>query len=744
VILLILKLNNLVDIFNLDLNSVALSTSYSEDVDLRFKSFPIATEEGISYFKERHLKNVTDRKINNYSSIYLTDKINLSEMVEIESLEDPFKGYEPFNTSISDNFTGLYLTVSAISGSSEMPYYFTTKGQRFLDQTIRIFDIILLNDTETRIKHRTKYRYDYYLTYSSLDNTCKFQLSSNNYEDTVFNYILDKKNNKLGLFKKHPSHEPYIPLRIIDNKLKLDLTYIDVIESTNPVPTSIINSYLFDVNFYIQNLLPKIDTSWISYNPLFNNSYEPDPQKSRFGLKNNYIISTQYSYITGNTLESNILTLKNQKTNKNYSYRSDFMEKSNDNVPTVDNRTYYGLYTGNDQEKGDFNITTSYEFYNTDYRMESDAYTIFFTPESLYPYKQININDLNWDKMGAIAGENPYLSDKIFQKRTGGDSGSEYLCSWLHKNRKGDLVWLDRYYYPLKTTFSEALRTSFNYEFSDPTIKLFLQPLYDSKYYIYIGGFKNLAEGYYSTGAYVEGKLDLNGIYNTETPVEAEEQVPENIVINEYYDVPFVYNTLEEELAATPQTIKTAIYGRSFYDKRSDLVILPNSEYVYHRIGNDYVKEALKTIEEVLIENGLNLKNSTEGDIYFENVDIDEQEYVFNNNTYAMLNNYSDINDTHQYTICFWMKSEDWKKKFGYQIFGNLNHKGFALLDDRRVTPFVTLQNGLDVYTYNTDFNIINVASVKNENFEYTPKIQDVYKTDHLDNFYLITTRIIE
>jgi hypothetical protein len=76
----------------------------------------------------------------------------------------------------------------------------------------------------------------------------------------------------------------------------------------------------------------------------------------------------------------------------------------------------------------------------------------------------------------------------------------------------------------------------------------------------------------------------------------------------------------------------------------------------------------------------------------------------------------------------------------GHQIFGNLNDRGFALLDDQKVTPFITIQNGKNVYVYNTNFQMLDIASLENEALlnSQTNKIKDLYRTDHLDSFYTI------
>lgn len=663
------------DILNLEINSVALSTSYEGDSDLKFISYHDVSEEGLNFYRENYLSNVPDRKINNYSSLYLTKKQKLEDLLKIQELPDQNQ-IVTFNTTL-EYIDGSILTLDKNTETNYLDYHFTTRDQKFVDPTDRIIEISLLDEINARIYHKSKNRNLYTLILES--NTLKFSLSST-IEKSNFKYILDKENNTFAFFigKESDGNLNLSAVNVYNNKLSLN---------------SILNSFTeknFKVNYYIQKLIPKINTSWVSYNPFHKNAYEINANKSRKDLHNNYLISTQYSYVTGDTLKANILTLKNQSTHKNYNYRANFIEMNNDGVPAVDNREYYGLHTGNEQEKGDYGINLSYEFYNADYRFDADSYTTFKTPESLYPYNQININDLNWDKMGAIPGENPYLSDRIYQKLINeNDSGQEYLCSWLYRNKNNEFIWLDRYYYPIKTSYAQALSSSFSYHFTDPNLELFEKEL----------------------------------------------------ATKEYYDVPFPYNSLQEEDDVTPETIKSSIYGRAFYDKRSDLVILPNKEYIYYRVGNNYVKQIIKTIEDVLIQNGFEAKNSNGAtlSIYVSASDMDTLEYHLDNNTYGLMENYKGINDFHQFTICFWMKLEDWSVKNGYEIVGNLNHKGFSVLNDRKITPFITLQYNNNVIIYNTDFLALDIASLDSEfTANEKTKIKDIYRTDHLDQFYTI------
>ncbi len=654
------------EIIKLSLKSTPLSAIYKADDDLIFDSFKDKTEEGITFFIEKPFNSVLDRKINNYSSLYLLDNKNIDDFIKLKTVEEP-KNADFFSTSLIDNNTGLYLTISSFNNNID--YCFTTKAQKFVDPIDRIFEIDIINGLSATITHKNKNNNTYYL--NNTTNGLKFETIPN---DNIFNIILDKKNNKLSI------------LKTINNDLNTLVISNSLLELSASSDASYKSNY-FTINYYKQDLKPKLNTSWVSYKTENINLYDINLNKSRIDLPNNYILTTEYSYITGDTLECNILTLKNQKTHKNYSHRSNYLEKNHPNIPSVNHRNYISLFSGNEQELGDYSITLSYEFYNADYVFETDKYTIFISPENLYPYEQININDLNWNHYGSIGGETPYTSDKIFKNKFKNSKlGATYLCSWLNKQKDGTSIWLDRYYYSDKTNYSEALQSSDNYVYIDPINKL----------------------------------------------------LSESLETQNLYDVPFVYNSLMEEEKNTQQSPKIALYGRNYFDKISDLCINPDNEYIYHRIGNEYVKQIIKSLEPYILSDGLSLKNGYHSNISVEINDINEYEYDLNGDTYSIIEKYDDVNVTHQFSICFWLKNNDWKLKMGHQLMGNLNDKGFALYDDEKITPFITLQDGSMVYIYNTDFVYLDELSLKNEIDLTNSKIFDLYRTDHLDAIYTI------
>ena len=76
------------EIYNLESYSTALSTSYVGDSDVKFLSYKDSTQEGLEFFREKYLEDITDRKINNYSSIYLTGKKKLDNVLYVDKCID--------------------------------------------------------------------------------------------------------------------------------------------------------------------------------------------------------------------------------------------------------------------------------------------------------------------------------------------------------------------------------------------------------------------------------------------------------------------------------------------------------------------------------------------------------------------------------------------------------------------------------------------------------------------------------
>jgi hypothetical protein len=104
-----------------------------------------------------------------------------------------------------------------------------------------------------------------------------------------------------------------------------------------------------------------------------------------------------------------MFSLKNTLTDSNVVQRGDYMTRYNqDNVPSVNFKTYKTLDTGRFEETGNKNISITYNFYNKNYEFSPDEYNVFTTPSVLYPYKQLNINDSLFFKNGSLYGDSPH------------------------------------------------------------------------------------------------------------------------------------------------------------------------------------------------------------------------------------------------------------------------------------------------------------------------------------------------
>ena len=197
-----------------------------------------------------------------------------------------------------------------------------------------------------------------------------------------------------------------------------------------------------------------------------------DEDKSTFDYFSNFLFNNEFYSINPYqkaNLNLNLINLKNEKTVNN--------EQSEGGVfpgqPAFKHRYYQSLFTGVNQEKGNYNIGLGYAGYSISKILKKDNLNYFHIPFNIYPYEKLNVNDSSLVVSGAIPSDTPYYSDKIFKKLAdykysspfGSVSNTEtgaYLCTWLSGgndiNRPG--LWVDRYYNPANISYYDALTES--------------------------------------------------------------------------------------------------------------------------------------------------------------------------------------------------------------------------------------------------------------------------------------------
>lgn len=195
-----------------------------------------------------------------------------------------------------------------------------------------------------------------------------------------------------------------------------------------------------------------------------------------------------------------------------------------------------------------------------------------------------------------------------------------------------------------------------------------------------------------SAGPNVESAEWVDRYYNTNkmSPMDASKAV--NATYGTYEN--FVNAYLQQQS-----------FAYDFFDKKSDVVFTPNTEYFYYRIGNKRIEQQLSTHANALVADGLQWKSSNNqpySDAYNAG-----KSYVLDGNSYDVIRNYDAVNSNYGFTISFWLKCDDWNRLNGYQILGNLTSTGFGFIIDPVVTPFILMQSVSAINIYNSNFEPI-------------------------------------
>lgn len=138
----------------------------------------------------------------------------------------------------------------------------------------------------------------------------------------------------------------------------------------------------------------------------------------------------------------------------------------------MSNRDYERLYVNKNREEGSEKILLGYRFDKKEILLKKDQETSFHIPPFTEPFGLANDKSLILN--GAIGGPFPAASDRIFKSRKNygqvtahgssnlDTSDGTWYCSWLYKNKTGQLYWLDRIYNP--TANPNVYAATLNYQ----------------------------------------------------------------------------------------------------------------------------------------------------------------------------------------------------------------------------------------------------------------------------------------
>ena len=475
-------------------NIVSPSSNFKDDVFV-IKQKRVAYEQGFSLNYIDALSGVNDAKINNYSSLYLTDAKRDDEVFDfnvIDDSQDDYITYIKYRNPNGDLF--LYYDDNNTYNDTQYHSYSFISSASMLDISRAYFEIETLNPSLCRIKRRDG-DISYYLTYSTSPpgNSYFFFTTSIAadeyttpaiYKPDTFSYVLDQQG--YALFFKRINSQTYI---LAVDTATLDFKFVQYTSNFNYTTPET----LFGVDL-INNIVDyKLNTSWVSYDKQHINSLQINNSRSIFNLRNNSIFHFEYNSITDlNEVEVNTFKLKNQHTNKNISKRGNAGITTSKDLPAPYFREYTSLVTGNNEEQGYDDIGINYVFYNQDYKIPADTTTAFTSPSSIFPFTQLNINDTSFVRDGSLAAPNITIADKIYKsvEAEGDPLQGTYLVTWLSGSMDNYGMWLDRYYFPNIISQRDAISgdAAFSPTFGLPTSEIAYdsastvnsQPYYDT------------------------------------------------------------------------------------------------------------------------------------------------------------------------------------------------------------------------------------------------------------------------
>jgi len=305
----------------------------------------------------------------------------------------------------------------------------------------------------------------------------------------------------------------------------------------------------------------------------------------------------------------------------------------------IQQREYYRIFAGTNQEQNNEKIHLGYEASTTEVVLEKDRTTFFHVP---YFASIQKVQDSNLVGAGAIPGPVPAGADRIFKKLGGYGNTTPWgepqqrqdgtwLCSWLYAVSSETPQWLDRYYNPGSLSYEEALSQDINvltYQKRDPI-------------YYDVPSTITLEPGVWYQFYHQGEKTAADFIKTFAGPDKKRLRL----------DIEDWRNLNE----SVPDPVDSSIY---------------NNDVSIESFTLDWVNE--EAIPGYLDRNIIS----------FNNNDFIDCKVTYNDNY-----NFQD-----EFTLAFWVKSNDWSQSPSTQLIGNLNRGGYSLFfDNLKYYPFFVI-----------------------------------------------------
>ena len=474
--------------FNTD-NTKALSASYAHDEFVSIDKTTNFSEGNLNLTSLTVLSALEDTTTNYYNKFFLTDFTTNDLGLTVNTNKSTYPKYITTTLKLRDQDKYLHC-----AGDDKNILTLSATAATIDDNSI--FEIILLDETQCAIR-----QYDY----NSLNSTLKYvtvqDVSANSTQPTLtagattyvvpvsvasgntisttlnrdtqkYNYIFDEDTGRISFFKSlsgvgRPSSTTWILSAAIGGVHTLKMSELSAATDNGTVTndTIINDNTVFELRktAYAPSTLGLNDT-WVSYvSTVEDYNFEINKSATINNLKNNKLLTSTFHNVTANNYDIDILPLKNQLTSEGKASKTNIFSTTEN---AVTHRKYNKIHTGSNQELGMNNIFVGYATGVKELQFAPDKLTYFHVPYTITPYSRLSIHDAKLTEAGAIAGDRPAASDKIFIHRTEKysnelmpQSDNTWACSWLSGNEdiNGTPVWVDRYYNPGRLTKTVAL-----------------------------------------------------------------------------------------------------------------------------------------------------------------------------------------------------------------------------------------------------------------------------------------------
>jgi hypothetical protein len=456
---------------------------YQNDSNLLINQNTFATQQGLELNLVNALSGCKDETILNYSNVFLSKAMSVNDVVYLPTtakLPITFPTYLGLSAYPADTVSTFYVAISSdINETSSITFNTSLSNTQ---ETY--FGFYSVNGVQCKI---FSFDNDYtkYLTVDTSSLSCTFTTQTSAITATganLFEFALDDAGF-MKLFFRSSTLSAFYIIRYINNTLS----------AVNVSTTTPLTSDIFKTTYNGEQDI-KFKNDFIYYNKSLLKDFIVKTDRTVEDVPQNHVLYYNYQ-ATDNFLSGSqdayvdFFKTKNVLSNNYY---------INDKLPfkkqDVLQRNYTTILSKQNSElfEGDFQL--NYNYYTDEFLFLPDVATKFTLPKTLFPYSVMNIDNSNLVNVGAYGGLTPVFSDKVVKQLNPNtnvvnynEANGIYLYTWLYTDTQQlTSYWLDRYYFPGKTSINVAYSGSNNQIFTyQSQLSTFLNANYPANDYAY-------------------------------------------------------------------------------------------------------------------------------------------------------------------------------------------------------------------------------------------------------------------